>query len=217
MYNNLYFKTTNDFKIKQGQGGSMKKVLIFVVILLVIHGLSRGNILKLMGGVSSVTNTVFDGKYNSTMGLFGGFGIEPSIGKIRIENIYVVSTKAHKFEFKNKARLYQFLTITSDLGVKFRFAKDSSPYLFLGGFLSYISYQRKGFGGKDLDAPNEHFFDYGIAAGIGIEFIFTGLAVTLEGRYRRGMAYLEIEDMTFRTREYSALLGIRIFSKSDEQ
>lgn len=189
----------------------MKKIIV-ISFLCLAPLLSFGGSTKFICGLSSVTNNILEGTSNSKAGFFGGFGIEPGVGKLRLENTYVYSFRTHKFEFNGKSYWHRFHVITSDLALKYKFMVDSSPYLFIGGYLSYILSQKKNSSGKILDVPIDDFFDYGIVLGAGLEFFFRSFSIMFEGRYRRGMAYLDIENFTFKTGELAICLGIRFFS-----
>ena len=181
----------------------MRKVFVFIFLLLTISLHSVGQSFQLVGGYSSVKKTVFEGNGhdNSKSGFFPGVGIEFGVGRLRINNTYTYSPRTDTLEFNGQSRLFQFHIITSDLAVKYKIFNDNSPYFLAGGFVSCSLYKPKNATGGTTEDKLEYLWNYGFVFGVGFEFFFKSTSLMIEGKYRRGRAYLEIGDMVYRTNE----------------
>lgn len=182
-------------------GGEMKKInsLIFVLLLIPVHSIGQSFIMT--GGYSSFKNKVVDELDKSKGGFFGGLGFETGTGKLRVNNILVYSGRTHGIEFNGIPRWFRFDSFTDDLTLRYKILNESSPYLLGGGYISWIIYDRRTASGESLQDTFEYFFDYGFVFGIGIEFFFENFSLRVEGRYRHGQAYIEIDEKSFRTNE----------------
>jgi len=181
--------------------------------------------IKLFGGLSLGTLRIsdtegtedFDQYKSSLMGLAGGIGFETGgqVG-VEVDLMYVqkgIKLKGNQVDAGGGELInFDFSIVINQIAVpvllRFKFMPGTSPYILLGGAVSYILSSTADYslsnnfgdsesGSEDLFAQDGNVLnrlDYSIIGGAGLELAMGTMRLYFEGRYIYGLANLAHED-----------------------
>jgi len=180
--------------------------------------------IKIFGGLSFGTLRIsdtagaedFDQYKNSLMGLAGGIGFETGrqVG-VEVDVMYVqkgIKLEGNDADANGVGVLdFDVSLVINQIAVpvllRFKFMPGTSPYILLGGAISYILSATADYnwsiegesdsGSEDLFAQEGNTFnrlDYSIIGGAGLELALGAMRLFIEGRYIYGMANIAHDD-----------------------
>jgi hypothetical protein len=188
-------------------GGTMKKILLFLTVLILVSGV-YAQTGKFLGGINLSNYHSTDQDTSRKLGFWGGLGAEWGseflIGEFDIL-YFQKGAKVGNVEYTLSELLFP-------LFIKIKFIPGTSPYIFGGGEIGYVlSHNAKG-GQVPTGRDVVKSWDYGLIFGGGLEIWFGSAGIFVEGRYHYGLAAMgEGEGFDFKTNSIAVLFGFVFF------
>lgn len=192
----------------------MKKWIVFGLTLLLSASSLNGQVFKLLGGFFTSNYKLAGNKQLSRMIPVVGIGLDSEFAsqKTMMTIDFWISYHNQDFDFSNRTRHFNMLALNCDLLLKIKFKKNSSPYLLFGGYAGMISTRETDAKGESLaiEQPFKPLWDYGPVIGGGMEFLLSSrYALSIDGRYRLGVADAKLEGMSFKQKTLLMVIAIK--------
>lgn len=181
-------------------------------LILLIPCLMKGNIIKVIAGVTSSHYDYASVKSTSGLTFAGGIGIETSQKMKRLEVDVVCSYE--KANLGNNSN-YSLLKFSMPLLFKYKFKQLNFPYVIAGGAASVTFAIEDEIHGIPLkDRSTTALFDVSAIIGAGMEINLKSKgrhkgAFMLEGRYQFGLMEMKLNDLALKTNAFYIVIGIK--------
>lgn len=194
----------------------MKKILFFLLFVLMVPFFIEANYLKITGGLTSSKHEFSGYNTDSKLALTGGVGIETGLNRSRFCAEVFFSYEDVSLELDGFFAEYRFIKLSMPLLYKFKIKNgQSSPYLSAGGAGSIIFADDYSIKGK-----THSMFDISLIFAVGMEIDlidkkrfqeenYKWNTITIEGRYQMGLKNLELDGREFKNSSLYILFGFK--------
>ncbi len=189
---------------------NIKQFILFCSILLFVQGIYAYVGIKLIGGYA--TYFKYESEYGtetSNPGIWGGLGIEDGTSKFSFSYDLLLAFKNPQFKLHGKNIYYKLNSLYMDLYLKYKFKRNKSPYLIGGGAFGFVLARRTNAKWNTIEQYDPKIkFDCGIVFGAGFQVDFFKTSVLIEGRYRFGLANIELKNIKFNSSSFAIYIGV---------
>lgn len=191
----------------------MRKLVFIISAIFLTTLCLNGIVFKIMGGFTHHDYYQGDNNIKTKLIPAAGIGIDSDFAseKAMFSLDFWVSYHNQNFNFSGINRYFDMTEINCDLLFKYKFKKYSSPYVFFGAAVSFIIPKKTDANGNKLSGIElKNLWDYGPLVGAGIDIALTDkYTLSIDGRYRFGVAKVKLEDMRIRKNAIFMAVGIK--------